>query len=471
MILAGDAGGGKSTVMSKSSFRASPILGRDRRNHSFPSGASKSPAYDHFKNFSGDGVFTSDGLTWKKKRASVLHCLLKGCSRDGSPENNRLEFEANKAADIFLLKSFEISRRGSSEKSDDIDHQKYSAVNIVPLLQKSTIGLIYNLIKHHNVNFQQSKIQNSPTEFQYDIDDISTSSETNESSDTSSRSKAMAFFTKNMRKTKNDPDYSNSLSLTRLLKIIPHYLDAVTNIRMVILAQARSVWFLLPRWIYRIFSPMFREEERIMTTIRYFARMACKDAQPGSPLHSLRFRASHNPTSAENVENGTVVNKDLLDEAITLLFAGQDTTAATLSWTLHLLSLYPKVQKKLVEEINHVFESASNHNKNNANEFITRKMITKMPYLDAVIKESMRLYPVAPFIVRKVSELVSIPAEYECNDIPSTGKSSPPVIIPKGTFACIWIYGLHRNKNLWHRPNDFLPDRWIDLALSKRDPA
>ena len=94
---------------------ASKKFGRGTPSHS-ALGALKSPAYDHFKNFSGDGVFTADGQTWKMKRASLLHCLLKGCNRDESIESKKLELEANKAADAFLSRALMYSVCTSTQK-------------------------------------------------------------------------------------------------------------------------------------------------------------------------------------------------------------------------------------------------------------------------------------------------------------------------------------------------------------------
>jgi cytochrome P450 len=203
---------------------------------------------------------------------------------------------------------------------------------------------------------------------------------------------------------------------------------------------------------------MFKEEEKQMAVIRKFARAACEIAQPGSPLQMLRSKESHNPTMDHDVKNGQAVNKELLDEAITLLFAGQDTSAATLSWTLHLLSLYPNVQRRLAKEVREDLASMGH----SCNEGITKRMISKMSYLDAVIKEAMRLYPVAPFVVRRLPDDLSIPAPNSHDE---------KIIIPKDTFACIWIYGLHRNKKLWHRPDDFVPERWLDPEIQKLDDA
>jgi cytochrome P450 len=202
---------------------------------------------------------------------------------------------------------------------------------------------------------------------------------------------------------------------------------------------------------------MYREEEKAMGPIRAFAERACQRAQPGSPLALLQDRPSHSRKGAN------ILSKDMIDEAITLLFAGQDTSAATLSWSLHLLSLYPKVQERLAEEVRSVLHESDGRDGTETSRetcesaTFTKKMVSKMPFLDAVIKESMRLYPVAPFVVRKLQHDVKV----------VEGDSSTQ--LPSGAFVCIWIYGLHRNPQLWSRPNDFVPDRWIDPSLRALD--
>ena len=436
---------------------------QNERAYVAPMGASKSPAYDHFKNFSGDGVFTADGLTWKKKRTSVIHSLLKGCTRNESPESQRLENEVNRAADNFITKV----RRAANESMN--------GVNVVPLLQQSTIELICRFITHHDFNFGSSK--------QHNLDMPALSAESRGKSvlidfEPKERSKLnqkrgkevnlenltnISMSSSDSIAVCNETDLSScssSTTETQPSDFLSSYLDAVTKIRMIILAQSRSIWFLLPRWIYRTFSPLFRHEEEQMLAIRNFARFVCKQAQPGSPLFNLRSRRSHNSQMDINVRDGSFINKDLLDEAITLLFAGQDTSAATISWTLHLLSLNPKAQKRLISEVRGVVDEDKTLPRDKKKR-ITKEMIAKMPFLDATIKESMRLYPVAPFVVRRVTEDLTIPHDSD----------SSSIVIPRDTFACIWIYGLHRNKNLWDRPDDFIPERWIDPDIRNRDEA
>jgi len=142
----------------------------------------------------------------------------------------------------------------------------------------------------------------------------------------------------------------------------------------------------------------------------------------------------------------------------------QDTSAATLSWTLHLLGLYPNIQRLVAEEVLKSVNNSTCELKDGEILIVTKKMIDKMPYLDAVIKESMRLYPVAPFVLRRITETLVIPS-------PSPDGCESSFTLPADTFACIWIYGLHRNKKFWHRPDDFLPERWIDPELRQLDAA
>jgi len=408
--------------------------------------SSKQPAYNHFKNFSGEGVFTSDGTIWKEKRISVLHCLIRGMydpvTKSDPTSITKLELEANRAAESFIFQTTCLRRRTKDRYQYEVSDKLW---NIVPILQRSTIGLIYRYITHHNVDMYPAKDSNY------------------ESHDNNIIQREV--FKKNLQEKDMQP-----------YQLLDTYLQAVTDIRMIILAQSRSFWFLLPRWVYRWCSPMYKQEEKSMHPIRAFARMTCYHAQPESPLGMLRQRSSHNLRRLPH----EVIGKDILDEAITLLFAGQDTSAATLSWAIHLLSLYPDTQRRLYHEICNVVEMECIRPSDNDEQIrqpiekedksmvlFTKKMISRMTYLDAVIKETMRLYPAAPFIVRRLQEDVAVPMDP--SDSSSLPAKDPSILLPKDSFACIWIYSVHRNSKLWNRPHDFLPERWIDSALREKD--
>jgi cytochrome P450 len=190
-----------------------------------------------------------------------------------------------------------------------------------------------------------------------------------------------------------------------------------------------------------------------MIPVRQMAAKACREARPHSPLAQLQSL----PLYSTKSESNSSFSPNLISEAITLLFAGQDTSAATLSWTLHLLTLHPHVQQKLAEEV----RSVLGHPKTEDEIRINKKSMAKMVYLDAVIKESMRLYPVAPFVVRKVGGNVTLKRQID--------HESELVTLPSGSLACIWIYSLHRHPEFWSRPDDFVPERWLAPYDSGKD--
>ncbi|KAK7877929.1 hypothetical protein WMY93_031405 [Mugilogobius chulae] len=84
--------------------------------------------------------------------------------------------------------------------------------------------------------------------------------------------------------------------------------------------------------------------------------------------------------------------KDVYGSVAELLLAGVDTTSNTLAWALHLLSLNPHIQNRLYSEVSQSCPEPS------------AEEVTRMPYLKATIKETLRMYPVVPLNARIFSE-------------------------------------------------------------------
>jgi Cytochrome P450 len=380
-------------------------------------GASKAPAYNHFKNFCGEGVFTADGEDWKAKRASLMHCLIRGTNSAVSDASIRLENEVNRAADEFISQIQQLQK--SSNRSQVV-------TNVVPLLQRCTLGFIYRYITHDEPSWAKSSLDGNDDTL--DTTSLLSSSES-------------SFAATNCDKVEQR-------STDRRGTLLDRYLTSVVRIRMIILAQSRSIWFVLPSWCYSTFSSLYKDEETTLLPIREFAEQACQCAQPGSPLGKLQTMESHVGTGRAKLSK---FSKDVLDETITLLFAGQDTSAATLSWIVHLLSIHPEIQARLAKEVQTV---VTLDKQSSSNIRVTRAMIANLPFLHAVVQESMRLYPVAPFVVRRLQDDVYVDGEEKSG-------CSRRTVLPADSVACIWIYSLHRNPDLWDRPNDFVPDRWL----------
>ncbi|KRT80980.1 cytochrome P450, partial [Oryctes borbonicus] len=149
----------------------------------------------------------------------------------------------------------------------------------------------------------------------------------------------------------------------------------------------------------------------------------------------------------ESSADGEVLSdQDIAEEVDTFMFEGHDTTTAGICWTLLLLGNHQKIQQKLYEEISSTLQEKSTPS--------TLADLNEMKYLENVIKESLRLYPSVPFIVRKLEQEVTID-KYR---------------IPPGTQAILHIHGVHTSPDYYPEPNKFDPDRFLPENSQGRHP-
>lgn len=127
--------------------------------------------------------------------------------------------------------------------------------------------------------------------------------------------------------------------------------------------------------------------------------------------------------------------QQLIDEIKVLFIAGHETTANALTFTLHFLGKNPDVQQKVFDEITEIELQTDN----------AIEQLQKMTYINAVLNESMRLYPPAWITDRQNVE----------DDIVGNFK------IKKNTLIGISFYELHRNPKYWENPDEFIPERFL----------
>lgn len=139
-------------------------------------------------------------------------------------------------------------------------------------------------------------------------------------------------------------------------------------------------------------------------------------------------------TRYEDTGDGMSIEQ-LIDEIKILFIAGHETTANALTFTLQLLGSHLDVQQKVFEEILKVESESDN----------VVEQLQKMTYINAVLNESMRLYPPAWITDRQNVE----------DDV--LGKFN----IKKDTLIGVSFYELHRNPKYWDNPNQFNPDRFL----------
>lgn len=130
-------------------------------------------------------------------------------------------------------------------------------------------------------------------------------------------------------------------------------------------------------------------------------------------------------------EGNALSNVELRDQAVSLVSAGFDTTSAALVWVLYLLLENPEILAQLREAL----ATCS-----------SPKDILSLPLLEAVIKETLRLYPTAPAGLRETARDVVY----------------KDFLIPKGSLLAYSIYVTHRQESSFKDALSFKPQRWLD---------
>jgi cytochrome P450 family 135 len=146
-------------------------------------------------------------------------------------------------------------------------------------------------------------------------------------------------------------------------------------------------------------------------------RRRAPDLADRSDVLSLLLQARH--------EDGTgMSDEELRDELMTLLVAGHETSATALAWALDALTHHPKVLERLRDEIDAGDDT----------------------YLDAVVKETLRLRPVIALVLRRLVEPMEIGGR----------------LLPAGVTLAPCIYLLHRRADVYDEPRAFRPERFLE---------
>uniref|UniRef100_A0A1L8E4N4 Putative cytochrome n=1 Tax=Nyssomyia neivai TaxID=330878 RepID=A0A1L8E4N4_9DIPT len=147
--------------------------------------------------------------------------------------------------------------------------------------------------------------------------------------------------------------------------------------------------------------------------------------------------------------DGENVGRMSFDElsAQTFLFfiAGYGTSAFTTTFALYELALNKNVQDRARDEVMEIFKKHG--------EF-SYEACMEMKYIDQVIKETLRLHPILPNLIRTLSHDYMIP--------------NRNVTFEKGTFFSIPVFGIHRDPDIYPNPNEFDPERFTDENIRSR---
>uniref|UniRef100_A0A7N6FEI4 Cytochrome P450, family 27, subfamily A, polypeptide 7 n=3 Tax=Anabas testudineus TaxID=64144 RepID=A0A7N6FEI4_ANATE len=146
------------------------------------------------------------------------------------------------------------------------------------------------------------------------------------------------------------------------------------------------------------------------------------------------------------LSNTQMSTKDVYGSITELLLAGVDTTSNTLTWTFHLLSKNPETQDTLYKEVSTFVP---------ADRIPSAEEITRMPYLRAVLKEALRMYPVVPMNARIISD----------KDVSIGGYQ-----FSKKTAFTLCHYAISHDEDTFPEPFTFKPERWLRDGRERPNP-
>ena len=149
---------------------------------------------------------------------------------------------------------------------------------------------------------------------------------------------------------------------------------------------------------------------------------------------------------ARDKQGNPFTTEELLDELMTLIVAGFETSANTLNWAWYLLARHPDVERELLREIEQQVPEPG---------ALTIEAVTAMTYTQQVLEETLRLYPPVWLFTRRADQ----DDDLEHYDIPA------------GTDIYLSPFILHRTERYWPEPERFDPTRFVIGDKPKKGPA
>jgi cytochrome P450 len=186
------------------------------------------------------------------------------------------------------------------------------------------------------------------------------------------------------------------------------------------------------------FRTMFRAQDYLFQ----YAQRAVKSSRMTSDSSRSIFSGMLNESEKGD---GAITDVDVVLEAGGLILAGSDTTAVTLTYLIWAVLSQPKLQRELEEEVNTLgadFNDAS---------------LEKLPLLNAVIMETLRLYGAAPGALPRAT--------------PEDGAVFAGYFVPEGVTVSTQSYSIHRDQDSYLDPERFDVSRWLTTPTSASELA
>ncbi|KAI0747034.1 cytochrome P450 [Daedaleopsis nitida] len=171
----------------------------------------------------------------------------------------------------------------------------------------------------------------------------------------------------------------------------------------------------------------------------------------GKDIMSICLKANMSAADGEKMSD-----EEIIAQTSTFILAGMDTTSNALSRILHLLATHPHVQDKLRAELMEATGGGVTD--------LHHDDLVKLPYLDAVCRETLRVFAPVGIINRTATKDVVLPLFEPVRGC--DGTLMHEVIVPRGVMVLVHLQASNKNKALWGEDADeWKPERWLGTSL------
>ncbi|XP_049985680.1 cytochrome P450 3A31-like isoform X4 [Alexandromys fortis] len=193
--------------------------------------------------------------------------------------------------------------------------------------------------------------------------------------------------------------------------------------------------FLIP--IYEMLNISIFPKDSVAFFKKFVGRMKENrlDSNQKHRVDFLQLMMNTQNNSKDKESHKALTDMEITAQAITFIIGGYDTTSNTLAFALHALAAHPDIQKKLQEEIDVALPNKAPP---------SYDTVMEMEYLDMVLNETLRVYPVGLRLERVCKQDVEIDG----------------VHVPKGSVVNVPVYALHHDPQYWPEPAEFRPERF-----------
>ncbi|KAF2636493.1 cytochrome P450 [Massarina eburnea CBS 473.64] len=207
----------------------------------------------------------------------------------------------------------------------------------------------------------------------------------------------------------------------------------------------KAIYFLLhlifPQWLIKALP--WKLNQRVKITTSNLKRI-CKEFVAEKKSRMKVESEESKDILSIMLRSNDFSDDNIVDQLLTFLAAGHETTSSALTWSTHLLATHPTIQTRLRTELHTAISDPSALSDPTAD---IATLLESLPYLNAVCNEVLRLYPTIPVSARVAIRDTTISSHF----------------IPKDTLSFVVPWAVNRNPKLWGPDaEDFVPERWID---------